>query len=89
MRLEKYYMREQLERDPRAHPQVLGIDEVSIRKGHIYRTVVSGRRLGDIEERVALIPPKFERRGTTRHSAHAAISHPTDAHVENRRVDAA
>ena len=40
-RLEKEYMREQLERFPRARPEVLGIDEVSIRKGHDYRIVVS------------------------------------------------
>lgn len=45
-RLEKAYMREQLERAPRARPQIVGIDEVSIRKGHNYRIVVS-----DLEKR--------------------------------------
>ena len=40
-RLEKQYMREQLERAAKPRPQVVGIDEVSIRKGHNYRIVVS------------------------------------------------
>lgn len=40
-RLEKQYMREQLERAPKPRPQVVGIDEISIRKGHNYRIVVS------------------------------------------------
>ena len=40
-RLEKQYMREQLERAPQPRPQVVGIDEISIRKGHNYRIVVS------------------------------------------------
>jgi transposase len=39
--LEKQYMRAQLERAGTPAPQVIGIDEVSIRKGHIYRVVVS------------------------------------------------
>ena len=35
------YMREQLRRAGRPTPKVIGIDEVSIRKGHSYRIVVS------------------------------------------------
>jgi transposase len=44
--LEMQYMREQLRRLGTPGPQVIGIDEVSIRKGHTYRIVVSdlGRR---------------------------------------------
>jgi transposase len=39
--LEKQYMHEQLRRAGKPKPQVVGIDEVSIRKGHTYRIVVS------------------------------------------------
>ena len=39
--LEKQYMREQLRRRGLPRPKVLGIDEISIRKGHTYRIVVS------------------------------------------------
>jgi transposase len=40
-RLEKEYMREQLARAGKARPKVIGIDEISVRKGHEYRIVVS------------------------------------------------
>ena len=40
-RLEMDYMREQLQRIGTPGPQVVGIDEISIRKGHSYRIVVS------------------------------------------------
>lgn len=40
-KLEKEYMREQLRRAGRAGPKAIGIDEISIRKGHRYRIVVS------------------------------------------------
>ena len=40
-RLEMRFMRMQLERAPKPNPQALGIDEISIRKGHVYRIVVS------------------------------------------------
>ena len=40
-RLEKQYMREQLERSGKPRPKVIGIDEISVRKGHDYRIVVS------------------------------------------------
>jgi transposase len=40
-RLEKQYMREQLERSGKPRPKVIGIDEISVRKGHEYRIVVS------------------------------------------------
>jgi transposase len=39
--LEKQYMREQLKRAGTPRPRVIGIDEISIRKGHTYRIVVS------------------------------------------------
>jgi transposase len=39
--LEKQYMREQLRRAAAARPRAIGIDEISIRKGHTYRIVVS------------------------------------------------
>jgi transposase len=39
--LEKQYMQEQLRRVGTPGPKVIGIDEVSIRKGHTYRIVVS------------------------------------------------
>ena len=44
--LEKQYMREQLRRAGKPAPKVIGIDEISIRKGHTYRIVVS-----DLERR--------------------------------------
>jgi transposase len=39
--LEKQYMREQLRRAGLPGPKVIGVDEISIRKGHTYRIVVS------------------------------------------------
>ena len=39
--LEMQYMREQLRRAGRPGPRAIGIDEISIRKGHTYRIVVS------------------------------------------------
>jgi transposase len=44
--LEMEYMREQLRRAGQPAPKVVGIDEISIRKGHTYRIVVS-----DLERR--------------------------------------
>jgi len=38
---DKQYMEEQLRRKGKARPEVVGIDEISIRKGHEYRIVVS------------------------------------------------
>jgi transposase len=40
-KLEMEYMREQLRRAGNPAPKVVGIDEISIRKGHTYRIVVS------------------------------------------------
>jgi transposase len=40
-RLEKHYMREPLKRCGTPRPKVIGIDEISVRKGHAYRIVVS------------------------------------------------
>ena len=39
--LEKQYMRAQLARAGTPGPRAIGIDEISIRKGHTYRIVVS------------------------------------------------
>jgi len=39
--LDKQHMREELTRHPPAGPRVIGIDELSIRKGHSYRIIVS------------------------------------------------
>ena len=44
--LEMQYMLEKLRRTGKPNPKVIGIDEISIRKGHIYRIVVS-----DLEKR--------------------------------------
>jgi transposase len=44
--LDKNYMREQLALAPDIAPHVIGIDEISVRKGHDYRIVVS-----DLEKR--------------------------------------
>lgn len=44
--LDKEYMQEQLRRNPVAGPRAIGIDEISLRKGHTYRIVVS-----DLERR--------------------------------------
>ena len=44
--LEKQYMREQLRRAGTPGPKLIGIDEVSIKKGHTYRIIVS-----DLERR--------------------------------------
>jgi len=44
--LDKYYMRVQLARAGKPRPKAIGVDEVSIRKGHTYRVVVS-----DLERR--------------------------------------
>jgi transposase len=47
--LEKQYMREQIKRAGTPRPKIIGIDEVSIRKGHTYRIVVS-----DLERRIPI-----------------------------------
>jgi len=39
--LEKQYMREKLRRAGPPRPKAIGVDEIAIRKGHIYRIVVS------------------------------------------------
>ena len=47
--LEKQYMREQLRRSSKLRPKVIGIDEISLRKGHEYRIIVS-----DLEKRIPI-----------------------------------
>ena len=44
--LDKQYMREQIRRAGAAKPRVIGVDEISVKKGHEYRIVVS-----DLERR--------------------------------------
>ena len=44
--LEKEYMHEQLRRNSVSSPKVIGIDEISMRKGHTYRIVVSDLKRG-------------------------------------------
>ncbi|MCC6317784.1 MAG: ISL3 family transposase, partial [Gemmatimonadaceae bacterium] len=39
--MDKLYMYEQLQRAPRPRPGIIGVDEIAIRKGHVYRIVVS------------------------------------------------
>ena len=43
--LEKQYMQEQLRRAGKPSPKVIGVDEISIKKGHTYRIVVSDLEL--------------------------------------------
>lgn len=43
--LDKQYMKEQLKRAGNPGPRIIGIDEVAIKKGHVYRIIVS-----DLEE---------------------------------------
>jgi transposase len=40
--LEMQYMREQIRRAGQPRPKIIGVDEISIRKGQTYRIVVSG-----------------------------------------------
>jgi len=44
--LDKLYMQKWLNKTPQPAPQVIGIDELSIRKGHTYRIVVSDLERG-------------------------------------------
>jgi len=44
--LEKEYMAEQLRRAPKPKPNVIGVDEISVRKGHTYRIIVSDLERG-------------------------------------------
>ena len=44
--LEKQYMQAQLDRAGKPAPKVIGVDEISIRKGHTYRIVVSDLERG-------------------------------------------
>jgi transposase len=39
--MDKLYMREQLARGGEPRPGIIGIDEIAVRKGHVYRIVVS------------------------------------------------
>jgi len=45
--LEKQYMQEQLDSREEVFPEVIGIDEISIKKGHKYRIVVSDLEKGE------------------------------------------
>ena len=50
--LDKQYMEAQLKRVGTPGPQVIGVDEISIRKGHDYRIVVSRKNKGDAQCRL-------------------------------------
>jgi transposase len=45
--MDKIYMREQLACAGPVRPEVIGVDEISIRKGHVYRIVVSDLERGN------------------------------------------
>ena len=47
--LDKIYMREQLRRAGAPKPSIIGIDEISIKKRHVYRIIVS-----DLEQKRAI-----------------------------------
>lgn len=44
--LDKLYMQKWLDRTPKPAPRAIGIDEISIRKGHVYRIIVSDLERG-------------------------------------------
>ena len=69
--LDKLYMQQQVERAGRPAPRAIGIDEISIRKGHNYRVIVSdlergrpiwvggeGRKEADLDRFFADLGPK-------------------------------
>lgn len=72
--LEKHYMAEQLRRARKVRPRAIGIDEISIRKGHTYRIVVSdlepGRErpiwFGGVDRSEASMAKFFEWLGTAK-----------------------
>jgi transposase len=45
--LEKEYMQEQLDNRPDPSSRVIGIDEISMKKGHSYRIIVSDLERGE------------------------------------------
>jgi len=63
--LETQYMREQLRRAGTPAPEVIGVDEISIRKGHTYRIVVSdlprpsAKRGRDLRDKAVEVPPQL------------------------------
>ena len=63
--LEKQYMRAQLAKAGTPGPKAIGIDEISIRKGHTYRIVVS--------DLIRAAPDLVRRRGPLR-GEHGACS---------------
>lgn len=69
--LDKLYMEKWLKKTPQPAPRVIGIDELSIRKGHTYRIIVSdlergrpiwiggeGRKEEDMDRFFAQLEPK-------------------------------
>ena len=44
--LEEQYMKEQLRRSGKIRPKIIGVDEIAVRKGHVYRIVVSDLEKG-------------------------------------------
>jgi hypothetical protein len=53
--LEKQYLQEKLRRAGKAKPKIIGIDKISIRKGHTYRIVVSDLEQGTMRSSNGII----------------------------------
>ena len=67
--LEMQYMRAQLAKAGTPGPKAIGIDEISIRKGHTYRIVVSDPSVGARSGLAARIAPRQAWRCSTPHWA--------------------
>ena len=84
--LEKQYMRAQLAAAGTPGPKVIGIDEISIRKGHTYRIVVSDldRGAADLVRRRGPLRGEHGRSSTTGSGEKKSRGHPPggDGHVE-------
>lgn len=98
--LDKLYMQKWLDRTPKPAPHVIGVDELSIRKGHTYRIVVSdlergrpiwiggeGRKEEDMDKFFAELGPK-----KTKHIRLAvmdmwkAFRNSTNKHAPNAKI---
>jgi len=60
--LDKQYMKAQLSRGGKPKPKVIGVDEVSIRKGHTYRIVVSDLERDNAQSAHSAIPSSLHPR---------------------------
>ena len=90
--LDKQYMRAQLARTLTPGPKVIGIDEISIRKGHDYRIVVSDLLSEAVRSGLASGPQAGEHEAVLRLALRVAReAHPLgrDGHVENNATQQA